>query len=158
MTDNEVNAIYAGGSTYWGTNARLLGTRLRKLGWNPYRGDLVEYVDKRLGVEIQELYGITIEEQELETDERRRPEASLDNPSVLQANSGNVMDENADAVSTDEEVSMQLRREAAAETREPTAEARERTPETREPTAETREETEENEGGGKEEGQVRKEE
>ncbi|OBT50012.1 hypothetical protein VE04_09568, partial [Pseudogymnoascus sp. 24MN13] len=153
LTANEVDSIYAGGSTYWGTNVRLLGTRLRKLGWNPYRGDLVEYVDKRLGFEIQELYGITIEEQELETDERR-PEASLDNPSVLQANSGNVMDENADAVSTDEEVSMQLRREAAADTREPTAEAREQTAETREETKETGEEAEENEGGGKGEGQV----
>ncbi|OBT77959.1 hypothetical protein VF21_04364 [Pseudogymnoascus sp. 05NY08] len=176
LTANEVDAIYAGGSTYWGTNARCMGSRLRQLGWKPYRGCLEKYVNQRLGFEIEDLYGITIEEQELEAEERR-PRVSPDSSPVLQANLGNVMNEDIpytrlsierydltpDAMSTDEEASMQLRREETREeteeTREATQETREATQETREATEETREETEgtgeeneENEAGGRKEG------
>ncbi|ELR10305.1 hypothetical protein GMDG_04688 [Pseudogymnoascus destructans 20631-21] len=101
LTASEVDAIYAGGSTYWGTNARCIGSRLRQIGWNPERADLIKYVNQILRFEIEDLYGITIEEQELEEDERR-PRGYLDNSPALQASFGNVINENSPVDATTE--------------------------------------------------------
>ncbi|KFY53761.1 hypothetical protein V497_08271 [Pseudogymnoascus sp. VKM F-4516 (FW-969)] len=79
LTANEVDDIYPRGSSYWGTNARCIGSRMRLIGWNGGAADLDEYVDERLGYEIEDLYGITLEEQEIEAAERRpspSPDAS----------------------------------------------------------------------------------
>jgi hypothetical protein len=90
---------------------------------------MLKYVEERLGYEIEDLYGITIEEQELETEERR-PRDSVDNSPVLQANVGNGIDEDipparlslerdyptSNAITTDEEASIQRGREETEET------------------------------------------
>ena len=85
LAGNEVDERYAGGSAYWGTNAKCLGSRLRQIGWNPKRADVVKYLDQRIGFEI--------EEQELEAEERR-PSYSPDNSSVMQTNIENTTNEN----------------------------------------------------------------
>ena len=69
MTIDEVEEIYEEGSKHWGISCRCLGSRLRQIGWNPQPPlDLAKYVDQQLGYEIEEIYGITIEEQDLEAE------------------------------------------------------------------------------------------
>jgi hypothetical protein len=70
LTADEVDVIYAGGSVFWGASARCQGSRLRQLGWEPKIVKLNDYVRQRFSFEIENLYGITVEEQELETESR----------------------------------------------------------------------------------------
>ncbi|KFY21544.1 hypothetical protein V493_07321 [Pseudogymnoascus sp. VKM F-4281 (FW-2241)] len=89
-----VETLHPGKVKYWGTNARCIGSRLRQIGWNPERADLADYINQRLSLEIARIYGISVEEQELEVEERR-PDLSgfLDYSPISSDNVDNNMNE-----------------------------------------------------------------